>query len=225
MLCLCSLCAHVPPEGCPISGHPSYTGLRTKFIYSRQGRISKSEHFRALARNTSTALNQGTGFRPCVAFRSKGVSVSFTPFCASEYRNGTRDTNHTYPEPQLFSTACFGHDFRNHALCVPIFCIGRCRVSRHPFHAFIFPRSCKYSGILPLIRRAAAAFSATPARLGIKKESNKVLLPSCKTGTLAGVARSCVSFDPMGCVVATKFTTSKCVLIQISVILTGHPSV
>lgn len=93
----------------------------------------------------STALNQGAGFRPCVAFRSKG-----------------------------------GH------------------VSRHPFHAFLFPRSCKYSGILQLIGRAAAAFSATPARLGIKKGSNKALLPSCKAGTLAGVARSCVSFDPMG---------------------------
>ena len=83
----------------------------------------------------STALNQGMCFRPCVAFRSKGVSVSFTPFCASEYRNGTRDTNHTYPEPQLFSTAFFGHDFRDHALCVPIFCIGR--VSR-PFTHFSF---------------------------------------------------------------------------------------
>lgn len=64
----------------------------------------------------STALNQGAGFRSCVAFRSKGVDVS-----------------------------------------------------RHLFHAFLFPRSCKYFGILPLIGRAAAAFSATPARLGIKK--------------------------------------------------------
>jgi len=38
-----------------------------------------------------------------------------------------------------------------------------------PFHASLFPLSCKYSGILQLIGRAAAAFSATPARLGIKK--------------------------------------------------------
>ncbi len=67
-----------------------------------------------------------------------------------------------------------------------------------PLHAFLFPRSCKHSGILQLIRCAAAVFSATPARLGIKKGSNKALLPSCKAGTLAGVARSCVSFDPMG---------------------------
>lgn len=73
------------------------------------------------------------------------------------------------------------------------------RVSRHPFHAFLFPCSCKYSCILPLIRRAAAASSATPARLGIKKrESAKRRLPSCKTGTLAGVALSCISFDPKG---------------------------
>ena len=72
------------------------------------------------------------------------------------------------------------------------------KVAFYDLYAFLFPRSCKYFGILPLIERAAAAFSATPARLGIKKESNKALLPSCKTGTLAGVARSCVSFDPKG---------------------------
>lgn len=109
----------------------------------------------------STALNQGAGFRSCVAFRSKGVDVSPTP------------------------------SVHSHLLC---------RVSRFttPLYAFLFPRSCKHSGILQLIGRAAAAFSATPARLGIKKESNKALLPSCKTGTLAGVARSCVSFDPKG---------------------------
>lgn len=157
--------------------------------------------------------------------------------CYKSQQNNTRDTNHTYPEPQLFSTACFGHDFRDHALCIPIFCIG---VSR-----FTTPLSCiPLSSLLQIFRYFAAdpaccscifcnsrpfghqksrfPKKATlllrlldgrrihhhvnlrwyrepfPTSIVYKRESAKRRLPSCKTGTLAGVALSCISFDPKG---------------------------
>lgn len=37
-----------------------------------------------------------------------------------------------------------------------------------------------------------------PTSIVYKRESTKRRLPSCKTGTLAGVALSCISFDPKG---------------------------
>lgn len=149
----------------------------------------------------TAALNQGAGFRSCVAFRSKGVNVSPTPSVHSHLLcRVSRFTTPLSCIPLSSLLQIFRYFAADPACCSCIFCNSRPfghQKSRFPKKATLLLRLLDGRRIHHHVnlRWYREPF---PTSIVYKRESAKRRLPSCKTGTLAGVALSCVSFDPMG---------------------------